>query len=61
MSIFLFSLFDCFSFSNFSDDFVCFGWHCSIELLVRVVLVFLFQFFELYFRTCPAMFFYFVG
>ena len=38
MIIFLFSLFDCFSI--FLDDFVCFGWHYSIDLLARVLLCF---------------------
>ena len=38
----------------------CFGWQCSIDLLVRQsISKFLNQFFELCFRTCPAMFFYF--
>ena len=61
MIISLFSLFDCL-FLNFLRSFCsCFGWHCSIDLLVnKSTSKFLFHFFELYFRTCSAMFFCFV-
>ena len=60
MSIFLFSLFDCSSFSIFFEVilFVLAG----IDLLIcrQSTSKFFIQFFELCFRTCPALFFYFV-
>ena len=60
MSIFLFS-FDSVSFSFFCDDFVCVL--AGIVQLIcwsgRVRLSFFFiQFLKLYFRTCPAMFYF---
>ena len=61
MSIFLFSLFDCFCFSIFPDDFVCVlaGICCSIDLLVRKSI---FEFLEFLFvvQDLSCYVFYFV-
>ena len=57
MSLFLFSSFDFFYFWDSTFETVClFGWHCSIDLLVRYSkFEFFIQFFVLFFRTCPPL------
>ena len=58
MSTFLFSFYS-FSFSIFWWFHSCSGWHWSIDLLVlQSRSAFFIQFFEFYFRTCTAMFFF---